>query len=73
MVEVRQDEGSTDIDLLDQLIEDEDGTSDEAEEPLVEESSTEESAETEAEEKSDEDVDWNKADESEEDGWSVGW
>ncbi len=73
LVEVRQDAGSTDIDLLDQLAEDEYEESDEAEEPLVEESSIEESAETEAEEKSDEDVDWNKADESEEDGWSVGW
>ena len=42
-----------------------------ADESLVEELSIDESAE--AEEKSDEDVDWNKADESEEDGWSVGW
>ena len=73
LVEVRQDEGSTDVDLLDQLTEEEDEASDEVEEPLVEESSTEESAETEEQEKSDEDVDWNKADESEEDGWSVGW
>ncbi len=73
LVEVRQDEGSTDIDLLDQLTEDEDEASDEDEQPLVEESSSEESAETEEQEKSDEDVDWNKADESEEDGWSVGW
>lgn len=73
LVEVRQDEGSTDVDLLDQLTEEEDEATDEAEEPLVEESSTEESAETEEQEKSDEDVDWNKADESEEDGWSVGW
>ena len=73
LVEVRQDEGSTDIDLLDQLTEEEDEATDEAEEPLVEESPTEESAETEEQEKSDEDVDWNKADESEEDGWSVGW
>ena len=73
LVEVRQDEGSTDVDLLDQLTEEEDEATDEVEEPLVEESSTEESAETEEQEKSDEDVDWNKADESEEDGWSVGW
>ena len=73
LVEVRQDEGSTDIDLLDQLTEDEDEATDEDEQPLVEESSTEESAEPEEQEKSDEDVDWNKADESEEDGWSVGW
>ncbi len=73
LVEVRQDEGSTDIDLLDQLTEDEDEASGEDEQPLVEESSTEESAETEEQEKSDVDVDWNKADESEEDGWSVGW
>ncbi|DAC57481.1 MAG TPA: hypothetical protein D7I03_07380, partial [Candidatus Poseidoniales archaeon] len=45
LVEVRQDEGSTDIDLLDQLTEDEDEASGEDEQPLVEESSTEESAE----------------------------
>ena len=70
LVEVRQDEGSTDI-VLDQLTEEEDEENGEAEELLVEESSIEESVE--AEEKSDEDVDWNKADESEEDGWSVGW
>ena len=70
LVEVRQDEGSTDI-VLDQLTEEEDEENDEADESLVEESSIEESVE--AEEKSDEDVDWNKADESEEDGWSVGW
>ncbi len=44
LVEVRQDEGSTDIDLLDQLTEEEDEANDEAEEPLVEESSSEESA-----------------------------
>ena len=73
LVEVRQDEGSTDIDLLDQLTEDEDEASDEADESLVEESSIEESTETEAETKSDEAVDWNKTDESEEDGWAVGW
>ena len=71
LVEVRQDEGSADIDLLDRLTEDEDEASDEADESLVEESSIEESAE--AEEKSDEAVDWNKTDESEEDGWAVGW
>ena len=70
LVEVRQDEGSTDI-VLNQLTEEEDEENDEADESLVEESSIEESVE--AEEKSDEDVDWNKADESEEDGWSVGW
>ena len=70
LVEVRQDEGSTDI-VLDQLTEEEDEENDEADESLVEELSIDESAE--AEEKSDEDVDWNKADESEEDGWSVGW
>ena len=70
LVEVRQDEGSTDI-VLDQLTEEEDEENDEADESLVEESSIEESVE--AEEKSDEEVDWNKADESEEDGWSVGW
>lgn len=70
LVEVRQDEGSTDI-VLDQLTEEEDEENGEAEELLVEESSIEESSK--AEEKSDEDVDWNKADESEEDGWSVGW
>ena len=70
LVEVRQDEGSTDI-VLDQLTEEEDEENGEAEELLVEESSIEESVE--AEEKSDEEVNWNKADESEEDGWSVGW
>ena len=70
LVEVRQDEGSTDI-VLDQLTEEEDEENDEAEELLVEESSIEESVE--ADGKSDEDVDWNKSDESEEDGWSVGW
>ena len=70
LVEVRQDEGSTDI-VLDQFTEEEDEASDEADESLVEELSIDESAE--AEEKSDEDVDWNKSDESEEDGWSVGW
>ena len=70
LVEVRQDEGSTDI-VLNQLTEEEDEENDEADESLVEELSIDESAE--AEEKSDEDVDWNKADESEEDGWSVGW
>ena len=70
LVEVRQDEGSTDI-VLDQLTEEEDEENDEADESLVEELSIDESAE--AVEKSDEEVNWNKADESEEDGWSVGW
>ena len=84
IVEVRQDEGSSDSEITDELLETElsieteevnEGTNDREEETVADDLAETESDDTnsnEFEPEDQEEVDWNKPSD-EEDGWAVGW
>ena len=84
IVEVRQDEGSSDSEITDELLETElsieteevnEGTNDREEETVaddLEETESDDTNSNELEPEDQEEVDWNKPSD-EEDGWAVGW